>query len=92
VDIIWSDTAVTTYLQIVDYIFEKWTIKEVENFQSSVNHLLAQLTVNKELCPVSKLLSFRKCVVSKQTSLIYTTVNNTLFLVTFIDNRALHNY
>jgi hypothetical protein len=92
VDIVWSDTAVTTYLHIVDYIFGKWTIKEVEKFQSSVDHLLSQLTINKELCPASKLLSFRKCVLSKQTSLIYTSVGETLYLITFIDNRALHDY
>ncbi len=48
--------------------------------------------LNKELCPASKLLTYRKCVVSKQTSLIYTIHDTSIFLITFIDNRALHNY
>ena len=91
-EIIWSDTALNTYLHIVDYIYNEWALTEVVNFQESVEKLLAQLTVNKELCPPSKLLSYRKCVVSKQTSLIYTIHNTSIFLITFIDNRALHNY
>ncbi len=91
-EIIWSDTSLNTYLHIVDYIYNEWTIKEVINFQESVNKLLAQLKVNKELCPASKLLTYRKCVVSKQTSLIYTIHDTSIFLITFIDNRALHNY
>lgn len=91
-NIVWSKTATDTYLQIVDYIFEKWTDKEVEKFQKSVNKLLCQLEENRQLCPASKFLNYRKCVVSKQTSLIYSIHNHFISLITFIDNRALHDF
>lgn len=91
-DIVWSGTAIETYLHIVDYILDKWTKKEADNFQKAVDQLLQQLSINSHLCPPSQLLNYRKCAVSKQTSLIYSIHNNTIYLVTFIDNRALHNF
>ena len=90
-NIVWSDTALETYLHFIDYIFGKWTKKEVGNFQKNVDKLLERLSVNDQLCPASKLLNY-KCVVSKQTSLIYSIQNNVIYLVTFIDNRALNNF
>ena len=90
--IVWSVTAIETYLHIVDYIYFKWTKKEVNNFRQLVDQLLEKLTINNQLCPPSKLLNYRKCVVSKQTSLIYYIQNDAIYLVTFIDNRALHDF
>ncbi len=90
--IVWSQTAIDTYLHIVDDIFENWTVKEVANFQAAVDKLLRQLTINNKLCPVSNLLNYRKCVVSKQTSLIYALNKQDIYLVTFIDNRSLHSF
>jgi len=91
-NIVWAQTATNTYLHIVDDIFENWTIKEVVSFQQAVDKLLHQLSINNKLCPVSKLLNYRKCVVSKPTSLIYALHNDTIYLVTFIDNRSLHDF
>lgn len=90
--IVWSQTAIDTYLHIVDDIFKNWTVKEVANFQAAVDKLLRQLTINNKLCPVSNLLNYRKCVVSKQTSLIYALNKQDIYLVTFIDNRSLHSF
>ena len=90
--VVWSQTALDAYLHIIDDIFENWTIKEVVNFQEAVDKLLFQLSKNSKLCPVSNLLNYRKCVVSKQTSLIYAINKDSIFLVTFIDNRSLHNF
>lgn len=90
--VVWSQTAIDTYLKIVDDIFENWTIKKVVNFQEEVDKLLERLKIYNELCPVSKQLNYRKCVVTEQTSLIYSLTKKDIYLVTFIDNRSLHKF
>ena len=90
--VIWSQTAIDTYLHIIDTIFEKWTLKEVLHFQKEVDKLLERLKMHNELCPLSKQLNYRKCVVSEQTSLIYSLTKKDIYLVTFIDNRSLHSF
>jgi addiction module RelE/StbE family toxin len=90
--IVWSETAFNTYVKILDYLTENWTKKEVEKLEKSLEKLLQNIITNNKLCPVSKLIGYRKCVVSKQTSLIYTLENTQIQLITFIDNRALHDF
>ena len=90
--IIWSQTALETYLQIIDYPFEEWTEREVDKFQNKVSDLLERISSHNHICPVSKLLNYHKCLVVKQNSLIYTIQNNNIVLVTFIDNRAIHPF
>ena len=37
-EIIWSETALKTYLKVIDYLFEKWTIKESNVFETKVDN------------------------------------------------------
>lgn len=87
-EIVWSETALNSYLGTIDYLFEKWTLKEIANFQSKVDGLLDNILVNNELCPESKFFGYRKCSIDGINSLVYSIVNDTLFLVTFLDNRS----
>ena len=91
-NVVWSQTALNAYLQIIDYLFEKWTEKEVLTFQKKVDSLIIRVSKDNYICPVSRLLNYHKCFVTKQNSLIYTIENNHLILITFIDNRALHSF
>jgi hypothetical protein len=50
--------------------------------------LLEKIVVHNDLCPESSLFGYRKCVIDEHNSLIYCIVNNTIFLVTFVDNRS----
>ena len=51
----WSQQAINSYLNIIDYLLERWTKKEVQKFQTEVNELVellksntpAQLRINK---------------------------------------------
>lgn len=87
-EIIWSETALNSFLSTVDYLFEKWSIKEINSFESKVDDLLETLLANNELCPESKIFGYRKCSIDGINSLVYSIVNNKLFLVTFLDNRS----
>ncbi len=92
-EIIWSPEASTSYEKTILDILDKWPIETVEKFEKEVNKLLDRLSQNKKLCPPSDqdpLL--RKCVISKQTSLIYEINQNSIGLIVFVDNRSNHNY
>lgn len=39
-EITWSETALETYLKVIDYLFKKWTIKKINVFESKVDELL----------------------------------------------------
>lgn len=84
-EIVWSETALETFLTTVDYLFEKWSLKEIEN---KVDNLLENLLDNNELCPKSNFFGYRKCSIDGINSLVYSIVNDKLFLVTSLDNKS----
>lgn len=70
-EIIWTEESLNSHIKIIDYLFEKWTLKEVLKFDSQVNNFTSRLLQFNELCPISKLPPYRKCVLNKQTSQVY---------------------
>ncbi len=91
-EIIWTDTALETYLKVIDYLFDYWTIKELDFFEVDVDQLIERISTYNQICPESELFGYRKCVIDEHNSLVYLIENNKLLLVTFIDNRSQHSY
>jgi hypothetical protein len=87
-EIVWSETSLETFFKVIDYLFEHWTLKEIQNFEINVDELLEKLSINNELCPQSKIFGYRKCIIDTQNALVYSVINNKIFLVTFIDTRS----
>lgn len=87
-EVIWSETALETYLKTIDYLFEKWTITEINNFEIKVDRLIFKIQKFNEFCPESKILGYKKCVIDTNNSLIYTISNNKILLITFLANRS----
>ncbi len=91
--IFWSPLAEETYLKTISRILDRWTIKEVEDFEVKVESLIEKLKTHKHLCPPSnKQKSLRRCVIAPQTSLVYRIKDNIIELVAFFDNRSEHKY
>lgn len=90
--IIWSDQAKISYEETIDFILEQWSPDIGLDFENKTNDLLDKLKKNTKLCPNSKKKQLRKCVIHKNTSLIYKIVKPNIELVTFIDNRSGHQY
>jgi plasmid stabilization system protein ParE len=89
----WSPLAEETYLKTLSLILEKWTIKEVEDFENKVESLIEKLKSQKRLCPPSdKQKNLRRCVIAPQTSLVYQIKDDIIELVAFFDNRSDHQY
>lgn len=91
-EIIWSQETLENYLKVLDYLLEKWSVKEIERFENKFDQLIERLITHKEICPKSKLFNFRKCKIDEYNSLIYQEINNKIFLITIIDNRSSHSY
>jgi plasmid stabilization system protein ParE len=88
VEVVWTDTALETFLKVIDYLFDYWTLKEVENFELNVDQLIDRVASFNQICPESNLFGYQKCVIDEYNSMIYHIVNNKLLIVTFIDNRS----
>lgn len=91
-EIIWSDEALKNYFKVLDYLFDNWTSNEIENFESNFDELIERIKVNTRICPKSKILNFRKCLIDKNNSLIYQEINEKIFLVSLMDNKSSHPY
>ena len=91
-EIVWSDETLKNYFKVLDYLFDNWSLNEIENFENNFDGLIERIKTNKEICPKSKIINFRKCLIDKNNSLIYQEVNGKIFLISLIDNRSSHQY
>lgn len=85
--IIWAPRARFTYAQILEYLEEKWTPKEIDAFISRTEEVIDHICKNPLLFPYSKESDTHKCVVVKQVSLFYRTKADAIELLIFWDNR-----
>ena len=86
--IIWSPTARITYYQVLEYLLENWTFKELETFIDRTEEVISHICSNPLLYPYSIESDVHKCVVVKQVSLFYRIkTTNTIELLVFWDNR-----
>jgi plasmid stabilization system protein ParE len=91
--VIWSDEAKASYRQTIYDLLQKWPIEIAIRLEDAVNSLIHNLEYHNHICPSSKKdTSIRKCVVSKQSSIIYIIENNTIHLVGFFYNKTNHNF
>lgn len=91
-EIIWSEETFENYIKVIDYLLENWTMKEVKRFENNFNHLIDNLINHTAICPKSKVLEVRKCIIDENNSLIYKEIHSKIFLITIIHNRSYHIY
>ncbi|MEJ5963671.1 type II toxin-antitoxin system RelE/ParE family toxin [Pedobacter immunditicola] len=85
--IIWSPTAQLTYFEILNYLVENWTEKELIAFVNRTEIAIHHIATNPLLFPYSKESDTHKCVIVKQVSLIYRINSTAIELLVFWDNR-----
>lgn len=86
----WTPTARRTYFNILDYLAEKWTKKEVANFIFEVERLLDHIVDNPKMSPAyRKKKNVRRALITKHNTLYYRIRpgKKVLELITFWDNR-----
>ena len=83
----WSPAARTTYLRILEYLDERWTVKELKAFVKRTELVIKYICDNPLLYPYSLESDTHRCVVIKQISLFYRVRGSTVELLVFWDNR-----
>jgi plasmid stabilization system protein ParE len=91
-EVVWTETALETFFQVIDYLADYWTFNEVHLFDNNVEELINRIVYHNHICPEAKLFGYRKCVVDSQNLLIYHIINHKLLIVTFVDSRSQHSY
>ena len=87
--IIWSPQAELTFENVINYLFENWTIKQVENLLSRTNKLIGLISKNPFLFRGSEKQKIHEVLVTKHNLLLYQ-INETelkVELLAFFDTR-----
>jgi len=85
----WSKEAEDTFDEIIKYLEDNWTEKEIRNFVGSANKVIEQIEKNPYQFKASRFQEIRKALITKHISLFYF-VNETdkvIVLYAFWDNR-----
>ena len=86
----WTPTARKTYFNVLDYLEEAWSKREVQNFADEVEKVLNQITENPDMFEASgKKKNIRKGYITRHNALYYRVKpgKKELELLTFWDNR-----
>lgn len=86
--LIWSDESLRNLETILDYLTNRWTEREVNNFKASLSRQLKLISVNPLMFPVSEFQPrLRKAVLSRQTTIFYEFRDNVIYIA-YIFNTA----
>ncbi|RNL51057.1 type II toxin-antitoxin system RelE/ParE family toxin [Pedobacter jejuensis] len=85
--IIWSPIAKTSYIEILKFLEENWTSKEIEYFISRTERLVKLISQNPNLFQYSINSDTFRCLVVPHVSLFYRLKNENIELLVFWDNR-----
>ena len=76
-----SDESIGNLEEILDYLHNKWTDKEVNNFKKKLSHQIDLIIQNPFMFPSSiHKNNLRKAVLSKQTTIFYEIIDKVIFL------------
>ena len=84
--IIWTETALESYEEIVTYISHKFTMKEAVDFLDKTEASLIIISNNFEVGSQYKKTKYRKFLIAKQTYFFYKIENQTVYLSVFRNN------
>jgi plasmid stabilization system protein ParE len=84
----WSNESVRRIDNILSYLSENWSDKESTNFLKSLDAFEEIVSYFPEIYPESLVKSgFKRAVISKQISVIYSIRRNVIEVHTVFDNR-----
>lgn len=83
----WSKEAKSTFQNILAYLEEKWTDKEIKNFINRADAVLKIIKERPLVYQASKSKSIRRAVVTKHNKLFYRVTKSKIHLIYFWDTR-----
>jgi plasmid stabilization system protein ParE len=84
----WSEEAIDNLRNIIEYLQENWTIKELRTFSKKLDEQVELIRRKPATYKASKRLQgTRECVVTKHNTLFYVYDESTVFIAVLWDNR-----
>lgn len=84
----WSERALGDLTNIIDYLTENWTQKEIKAFAKKLDKRLEIIAINPRLFPLTKKRkNVRRSVLTRQTVIYYETKENIVTVVALFDPR-----
>ncbi|MBY0435441.1 MAG: type II toxin-antitoxin system RelE/ParE family toxin [Cyclobacteriaceae bacterium] len=86
--LLWSDRALADLQNILTYLLENWTEKEVKIFARRLDKRLEAIRQNPKLFPAaSQRKSIRRSVLTGHTVIYYETKEKVISIITLFDSR-----
>ena len=85
--IVWLPKAERRYEEIIDWLHEHWTDKEIAKFVASTDEVIELIRINPEIYQPSEKRHIRQAIVTKHNILLYRKKGNKVELLTFFDTR-----
>lgn len=83
-----SKTAKRKIEKLFEYLVKNWNLKVKSDFAKKLNRNIKIIQLNPEIFPESLIKKgLHKCVVSKQTTLLYRFNSKRIVIVTIFDTR-----
>src|SRR5690606_33192628 len=89
-EIIWTNIARITYLEILENLQKIWTLKEIQAFHQLTQRNLSLISSGKIFNPsIHANSEIRRVVIHRNVTLYYKVVKskNCIYLITFFNNR-----
>lgn len=82
-EIYWTQEAITTYNNVIEYLEDNWTEREILMFTNQVSNTLNLLAKGNVVFRQSVKRSYNETLITKHNLLIYRIVNQRVELITF---------
>ncbi len=84
----WSDRAVSDFKNIIAYLNNNWSDKEVRSFVGKLDKRLNLIAINPRLFPRTKMkANIRRSVLTKQTVIYYKYTVDAVQIIALFDTR-----
>jgi len=86
--LLWSDRALGDLQAIINYLSEKWTTREIQNFARKLDKRIELILSNPRLFPkTAKRKNIYRSVLTKHTVIYYEMSEKSITIVTLFDSR-----
>lgn len=84
----WTVEALNNLDDIIDYLTNKWTDREISNFYKLLDKRLKLISISSHTFPDSELkTNVKRSVLSKQTTVYFEVKTNSVVILSLFDNR-----
>jgi plasmid stabilization system protein ParE len=84
--IIWTESAKKSFDEVVEYLFQEWSQKDVSHFIHRTERVLSLISKSPRIYPIIYPVIHR-CLLSKHNSIFYTIENDQVCILACWDNR-----